>query len=43
VRPLRRPGRRIELWRDDFDWWNLTLATVLGVIVPVLRPKPPAG
>jgi limonene-1,2-epoxide hydrolase len=37
---------RIELWRDYFDWWNLTMATVrgvLGVIVPVLRPKPPGG
>jgi limonene-1,2-epoxide hydrolase len=34
----------IELWRDYFDWWNVTVATIrglIGAIVPALRPRPP--
>ncbi len=35
---------RITLWRDYFDWGNLTLATLrglLGAVLAVLRPAPP--
>jgi limonene-1,2-epoxide hydrolase len=35
----------ILLWRDYFDFWNFTLATLrglLGAVVPPLRAKPPA-
>ena len=38
-------GGRITLWKDYFDWWNVAVATVrglLGAAVPSLRPKPPA-
>ncbi len=34
---------RITLWRDHFDWLNVTSATVrglLGTMVPSLRPGP---
>lgn len=37
-------GGRITMWKDYFDWWNVTLAVVrglVGVAVPSLRPKPP--
>ncbi len=36
---------RIALWRDYFDWGNVTLATVrglLGAVLPQLRAAPPA-
>jgi limonene-1,2-epoxide hydrolase len=36
----------IELWRDYFDWWNVTVATmrgVLGAVIPSLRPQLPAA
>ena len=36
----------IVLWRDRFDWMNLTLATLrglAGVLVPALMAKPPAN
>ena len=35
---------QITLWRDYFDWWNITVATVrgvLGALLPPLRAKPP--
>jgi limonene-1,2-epoxide hydrolase len=35
----------ITLWRDYFDWWNITVATLrglLGMAIPPLRPRPPA-
>lgn len=38
-------GGRIVMWKDYFDFWNTTLATVrglLGAVVPSLRPRPPA-
>ncbi len=36
---------RITLWRDYFDWGNVTLATLrglLGAVLPAARPAPPA-
>jgi limonene-1,2-epoxide hydrolase len=36
---------KITMWKDYFDWWNCTVATVrgvLGAVVPSLRPAPPA-
>jgi len=38
-------GGRITVWKDYFDWWNVTLAVargLVGAVVPSLRPKPPA-
>lgn len=35
---------RITVWKDYFDWWNVTVATVrglLGAVVPSLRPRLP--
>ena len=35
----------IVLWKDYFDWVNVTLAMVrglVGIIIPVLRARPPA-
>lgn len=37
---------RITLWRDYFDWGNVTLAMLrglLGAVLPPLRPAPPAS
>lgn len=37
---------QITLWRDYFDWWNITVATIrglLGAVLPALRPKPPTA
>jgi len=39
-------GGRIVLWKDYFDWSNVIVATVrglVGAVIPALRPKPPAG
>lgn len=36
---------QITLWRDSFDFWDLLRANVrglAGVVVPSLRPRPPA-
>lgn len=38
-------GGQIVLWKDYFDWLNVLVATVrglLGAVVPALGPKPPA-
>ena len=35
---------RITVWKDYFDWWNVTVATVrglVGAVVPSLRPRLP--
>jgi limonene-1,2-epoxide hydrolase len=35
---------QITLWRDYFDWWDITLASfraLLGMLVPSLQPKAP--
>lgn len=37
---------RIVMWKDYFDFWNTTVATLrglLGAAVPSLRPRPPAS
>lgn len=37
-------NNEIVLWRDRFDWMNYTMATLrglVGVLVSVLRAKPP--
>lgn len=35
---------RITVWRDSFDWLNITLASLrglVGIVIPALRAKPP--
>ena len=35
----------IAMWKDYFDWWNVAVAAirgVLGAVVSALRPTPPA-
>lgn len=35
---------KITVWKDYFDWWNVTVATLrglLGAVVPSLRPRRP--
>jgi limonene-1,2-epoxide hydrolase len=37
---------KIVLWKDYFDWLNVAVSTVRGLIgamVPFVRPKPPAA
>ena len=37
---------RITLWRDSFDFWDILRANVrglVGIVVPSLRPRPPAS
>jgi limonene-1,2-epoxide hydrolase len=37
---------QIAVWRDSFDWWNITLASLrglAGVALPILRAKPPTA
>ena len=35
---------QIVVWKDYFDWWDITLATlrgVVGMVIPSLRAHPP--
>ncbi|HEX3981795.1 MAG TPA: limonene-1,2-epoxide hydrolase family protein, partial [Acidimicrobiales bacterium] len=37
---------KITLWKDYFDWVNVTLAMVrglVGAVVPAVRARPPVG
>jgi limonene-1,2-epoxide hydrolase len=39
-------GGEITMWKDYFDWWNITVAMLrglVGAVIPPLRAKPPAG